>query len=67
VTRPRGLAILAPIAVVGLIAAHLLVFGFVTWRFALTAAAAITVLALALSLHLGLFVPLAAWVRRHRG
>ena len=70
-TRPRGLAaharILAPIAVVGLIAAHLLAFGFVTRHFALPLAAFVAVLALALITHLGVFASLAAWLRGRRG
>ena len=67
-TPPRGVAaharILAPIAAVGLIGAHLLVFGFVTWRFALTVAAVGALIAIALSLHLGLLASLTAWFRR---
>jgi hypothetical protein len=51
-------------AVVTLLAAHLLVFGFAVRGLALPAGLAGALAALAIAKHLGLLAPLAAWLRR---
>jgi uncharacterized membrane protein YphA (DoxX/SURF4 family) len=68
--RPRALLgharILAPIVVVAVVAAHLLVLGFATRHFALPGAVLLAVLGLWLLAHLRLLVPIWSWLRRRR-
>ena len=59
----RGL-VLAGVAVVALLAAHLLVFGFAVRHLALPIGVAGALAALAIAKHLGLLAPLAAWLQR---
>jgi hypothetical protein len=56
--------VLAGAAVVALLAAHLLMFGFAVRHLALPAAAVAGLAALTIGKHLGLLAPLAARLRR---
>jgi hypothetical protein len=58
----HGLAAVA--ALLLLVGAHLVVFHLVSLRLALSAAGIFGLIALALAVHLGLLLPVAAWFRR---